>query len=142
PGRKPPCRPSSPRTRAGGCCTGRFLRVRPCSCGWRGVATRTSTPCWRFLASPPDLEGRLRDRLRTGGRAFVPYVTGGLPGVDEELLRGLDRAQADAIEVGIPFSDPVMDGPVIQEASARALEAGATLEGIVGEVGSMDLAAP
>ena len=50
----------------------------------------------------------------------MPYVTGGLPGVDAELLRGLEQAGADAIEVGIPFSDPVMDGGVIQEASRIA----------------------
>lgn len=72
-----------------------------------------------------DLETALRARRAGGGRAFVPYVTGGLPGVDAELLRGLEQAGADAIEVGIPFSDPVMDGGVIQEASSRALEAGA-----------------
>ena len=67
------------------------------------------------------LEARLRARRDAGGRAFVPYVTGGYPGVDARLLRGLADAGADAIEVGIPFSDPVMDGGVIQEASAEAL---------------------
>jgi tryptophan synthase alpha chain len=72
----------------------------------------------------PDLETVLRARRDGGGRAFVPYVTGGLPGVDARLLRGLEGAGADAIEVGIPFSDPVMDGGVIQEASRLALEAG------------------
>jgi tryptophan synthase alpha chain len=72
--------------------------------------------------------GRLEDALRArrdgGGRAFVPYVTGGYPGVDAVLLRRLAEAGADAIEVGIPFSDPVMDGGVIQQASAQALRAG------------------
>jgi tryptophan synthase alpha chain len=72
----------------------------------------------------PGLEAALRARRDAGGRAFVPYVTGGAPGVDADLLRGLAEAGADAIEVGIPFSDPVMDGGVIQEASHRALEAG------------------
>ena len=72
------------------------------------------------------LEKALRARRDGGGRAFVPYVTGGFPGVDASLLRKLADAGADAIEVGIPFSDPVMDGGVIQAASARALEAGAT----------------
>jgi tryptophan synthase alpha chain len=72
-----------------------------------------------------DLEGALRARRGGGGRAFVPYVTGGMKGVDADLLRALADAGADAIEVGIPFSDPVMDGPVIQEASRLALEAGA-----------------
>ena len=72
----------------------------------------------------PDLEATLRERIDGGGRAFVPYVTGGLPVVDADLLRGLQDAGADAVEVGIPFSDPVMDGGVIQEASRLALEAG------------------
>jgi tryptophan synthase alpha chain len=71
-----------------------------------------------------DLEGALRARIASGGRAFVPYVTGGFPGVDADLLRELEAAGADAVEVGIPFSDPVMDGGVIQEASRMALEAG------------------
>ncbi|MGH2672560.1 MAG: tryptophan synthase subunit alpha [Actinomycetota bacterium] len=70
------------------------------------------------------LEAALRARRDAGGRAFVPYVTGGYPGVDAGLLRRLAAAGADVIEVGIPFSDPVMDGGVIQEASAEALRAG------------------
>ncbi len=70
------------------------------------------------------LEEALRARRDAGGRAFVPYVTGGYPGVDAGLLRRLEAAGADAIEVGIPFSDPVMDGGVIQEASAEALRRG------------------
>ena len=65
--------------------------------------------------------------LRSAGRkALIPYVTAGLEGVDAAFLRSLESAGADAIEIGIPFSDPVMDGPVIQEASRRALQAGAT----------------
>jgi tryptophan synthase alpha chain len=72
-----------------------------------------------------DLETALRTLRARGGRAFVPYVTGGLPGVDAGLLRDLAESGADAIEVGLPFSDPIMDGGVIQEASRRALEAGA-----------------
>jgi tryptophan synthase alpha chain len=90
----------------------------------------------------PDLEARLRERLDSGGRAFVPYVTGGLPGVDAELMRGLAETGADAIEVGIPFSDPVMDGPVIQEASQRALEGGARLERIVSEIRAAAIGVP
>ncbi len=78
-----------------------------------------------------DLEVALRKRRDAGGRAFVPYVTGGLDGVDADLLRGLAAAGADAIEVGIPFSDPVMDGGVIQEASRRALEAGTRPEDVL-----------
>src|SRR5205085_2196982 len=78
------------------------------------------------VVSEDDLRASLRGRLDGGGRVFVPYVTGGLPSVDAELLRGVAKAGADAIEVGIPFSDPVIDGGVIQTASRLALEAGAT----------------
>lgn len=74
--------------------------------------------------SGTQLERALRARLDSGGKAFVPYVTAGLEGVDADLLRDLEAAGADALEVGVPFSDPVMDGGVIQEASRRALEDG------------------
>jgi tryptophan synthase alpha chain len=70
------------------------------------------------------LEVHLRSVRDAGAKAFVPYVTGGYPGVDAALLRGLEAAGADAIEVGIPHSDPIMDGGVIQQASSRALELG------------------
>jgi tryptophan synthase alpha chain len=81
-----------------------------------------------------ELEAALRARRDGGGRAFVPYVTGGLPGVDAALVRALADAGADAIEVGIPFSDPVMDGGVIQEASRIALEAGATPSSVLATI--------
>jgi tryptophan synthase alpha chain len=80
------------------------------------------------------LEAALRARCAAGGRAFVPYVTGGYPGVDSRLLRRLEAAGADAIEVGIPFSDPVMDGGVIQEASAEALRRGARLTDVLATI--------
>ena len=89
-----------------------------------------------------ELESALRARREGGGRSFVPYVTGGLPGVDADLLRGLESAGADAIEVGIPFSDPVIDGGVIQEASRLALEAGATPDGVLGTIKEAGLGIP
>lgn len=70
------------------------------------------------------LETALRARRDQGGKAFVPYVTGGFPGVDADLLRAIAGTGADAIEVGVPHSDPVMDGGVIQQASSAALAAG------------------
>ncbi len=70
------------------------------------------------------LETRLRAVRDRGDKAFVPYVTGGFPGVDAALLVALAAAGADAIEVGIPHSDPIMDGGVVQEASRVALERG------------------
>ena len=90
----------------------------------------------------PDLEKALRARRDAGGRAFVPYVTGGFPGVDAALLRSLQDAGADAVEVGIPFSDPVMDGGVVQEASRLALEAGATPSRILGTIAETSLDVP
>ena len=90
----------------------------------------------------PDLEKALRERRDAGGRAFVPYVTGGFPGVDASLLRALEDAGADAVEVGIPFSDPVMDGGVIQEASRSALEAGARPSQILETIAEASLQVP
>jgi tryptophan synthase alpha chain len=71
-----------------------------------------------------ELERALRATRDRGAKAFVPYLTGGFPGVDASLLRALASAGADAVEVGIPHSDPIMDGGVIQEASRVALERG------------------
>jgi tryptophan synthase alpha chain len=72
------------------------------------------------------------ERARADGRKiFVPYVTGGLPAVTPAVLRSVAACGADAIEVGVPFSDPIMDGPIIQEASRRALKDGATPTGVL-----------
>jgi tryptophan synthase alpha chain len=89
-----------------------------------------------------ELERALRARRDVGGRCFAPYVTGGLPGVDADLLRAIEDTGADAIEVGIPFSDPVMDGGVVQEASRRALEAGATPSTVLEMIAAADLGIP
>jgi len=65
-----------------------------------------------------------------GRGTLVTYVTAGDPSLAEsaDVLRALDRAGADVIEVGVPFSDPVADGPAIQRAVERALAAGGTLD--------------
>ncbi len=84
----------------------------------------------------------LRARRDAGGRAFVPYVTGGYPGVDARLLQRLAAAGADAIEVGIPFSDPVMDGGVIQEASAEALRLGVRPADVLTVIGDAAIDVP
>ena len=96
----------------------------------------------RQTAAVPDLGAALRARRDGGGRAFVPYVTGGLRGVDADLLRGLEEAGADAVEVGIPFSDPVMDGGVIQEASRLALEEGTRPADVLAKVKEAGLSVP
>ena len=87
------------------------------------------------------LEAHLRARRDGGAKLVVPYVTGGLPGWTDVLM-ALSDAGADAIEIGIPFSDPVMDGPTIQEASQRALEAGATPGSIMEELRGVEAGVP
>ena len=72
------------------------------------------------------IEQRLATLKQTSEPAFIPYVTAGDPSLDqtEQVVLALERAGADIIEYGIPFSDPVGDGPVIQEAAQRALARG------------------
>jgi tryptophan synthase alpha chain len=86
-----------------------------------------------------DLEASLRAARDGGRKLLVPYVTGGLADDWTEAVRAVADAGADAVEVGVPFSDPVMDGPVIQEASARALARGATPAGVVAELKGVDV---
>jgi tryptophan synthase alpha chain len=91
------------------------------------------------------LERHLRSRRDAGHKLLVPYVTGGLDLGGHrwtEVVRAFADAGADAIEVGIPFSDPVMDGPTIQEASERALEGGANLPEILAALRDIDSGAP
>jgi tryptophan synthase alpha chain len=89
--------------------------------------------------------GRLESHLRairdTGRKALVPYITGGYPGW-EDAIRAAAANGADAIEIGIPFSDPVMDGPIIQQASQAALEAGTTPLSVLEAVPGLDVDIP
>ncbi len=91
---------------------------------------------------PGPLETALRAKRDAGRKLLVPYVTGGLGPDWLAVVEAVAYAGADAVEVGLPFSDPVMDGPVIQEASARALAAGATPGGIVSALGGIDPGVP
>lgn len=73
------------------------------------------------------------------GKAFIPFITCGDPNLDvtEQLVYAMQDAGADLIELGIPFSDPTAEGPVIQEASNRALAGGATTDRIFDMVARM-----
>lgn len=66
------------------------------------------------------------------GKAFIPFITAGDPNLEttEKLILAMDKSGADIIEIGIPFSDPVAEGVVIQQADARALESGTTTDKI------------
>ena len=89
-----------------------------------------------------ELEATLRRHRDAGRKLLVPYVTGGLGTDWVATLEAVSAAGADAIEVGLPFSDPMMDGPVIQKASVDALAQGATARGIIAEIAAADVAIP
>jgi tryptophan synthase alpha chain len=88
-----------------------------------------------------NLESHLLARRESGAKLLAPYVTGGLGGW-ADVVRGVVDAGADAVEIGIPFSDPVMDGVTIQEASRCALAEGATPSGILTEARSLEVDVP
>ncbi|MGA9278039.1 tryptophan synthase subunit alpha [Ilumatobacter sp.] len=87
------------------------------------------------------MESEFRAKRADGRKLLVPYITGGYPGW-QEAIRACAANGADAVEIGIPFSDPVMDGPVIQEASQAALDAGITPMAILDEVPDLDVEIP
>ena len=73
---------------------------------------------------------RFKNLREKGEKALIPFITAGYPDLKytEDLIFELEEKGADIIELGIPFSDPLADGPVIQTASYRALRRGVTLE--------------
>lgn len=83
---------------------------------------------------------RIRDAFRTADRekraAFIPYVTAGDPDLARtvDIVRALGRAGADVLELGVPFSDPMADGPTNQRAAERALDSKTTLSGVLATV--------
>jgi tryptophan synthase alpha chain len=84
-------------------------------------------------------------QLRAAGRcAFVPYVTAGHPdpASSVELLQGLEAVGADVVELGVPFSDPLADGAVIQASSQRALDQGVRLDQVLEIVSRASLSIP
>jgi tryptophan synthase alpha chain len=77
-----------------------------------------------------------RDAKREKRAVFIPYVTAGDPSLERsvEIVRALARAGAGVIELGVPFSDPIADGPTNQRAAERSLRAGTTLSGVLATV--------
>ena len=75
------------------------------------------------------LEQRFAGLKAAGKKGFVAYISGGDPDFDTSLaiLKGLPGAGADVIELGVPFTDPAADGPSVQAAGLRALNAGASM---------------
>jgi len=79
------------------------------------------------------IDNKFQELRATNRKAFIPYITAGDPNlkVTADLILALERAGADIIEVGVPFSDPIADGPVIQRATERALASRTTLRDIL-----------
>jgi tryptophan synthase alpha chain len=100
--------------------------------GGGGAATLTLAPVER-------LEGRLGQLRREGRAALVAYGVAGYPDLDGSLaaFRAMAEAGADVLEVGPPYSDPLIDGPVIQRAVTAALDAGTRLDDVLGLVNEL-----
>ena len=91
------------------------------------------------MTNPSRIAQRFAGLRRTGEMGLVAYLTAGDPtlAATEQFVLALADAGADIIELGVPFSDPVADGPVIQRASERALRSGTTLAGVLSLVKSL-----
>lgn len=76
------------------------------------------------------IEQRMQQLQEKGEKAFITYMTAGLPSMEgcKELIKAQEQAGTDVLELGIPFSDPVADGPVIQDASYKSIQLGTNLK--------------
>jgi len=88
------------------------------------------------------MEEALRLRRDQGAKLLVPYVMAGMTEDWVAVLQAIAASGADAIEVGLPFSDPMMDGPVIQAAGIEALGRGTTVHGALDELAGAELGIP
>src|SRR5574340_1023744 len=79
------------------------------------------------------IENKFLELRKKGGKALIAYITAGDPSLKatEELCMAFTSAGVDIMEIGVPFSDPTADGPVVQAAAHRALKNGATLESVL-----------
>jgi tryptophan synthase alpha chain len=90
----------------------------------------------------PDLEKELRARRERGRKLLIPYLMGGMTDDWVQTLEAVVDAGADAVEVGIPFSDPMIDGPVIQQAGLHALGRGTVPDDVLDGIARADLSVP
>src|SRR5271154_1984288 len=88
-------------------------------------------------ANSTRISQRFAELRESGELGIIAYITAGDPSLDatHKFVLALAEAGADVIELGVPFSDPLADGPTIQRASERALKAGASLAGVLDLVG-------
>jgi tryptophan synthase alpha chain len=85
------------------------------------------------------IAGKFRELRKRNGRAFIPYIMAGDPNIKRtrELISILENCGADIIELGVPFSDPLADGPTIQKAAQNALAEGVTLKKVIAFVSEL-----
>ncbi len=85
------------------------------------------------------IAGKFRELRKKNGKAFIPYIMAGDPNIKRtrELISLLEGCGADIIELGVPFSDPLADGPTIQQAAQRALDEGVTLKKVIAFVAEL-----
>ncbi len=88
------------------------------------------------------VEAHLRHRRAGGRKLLAPYLTGGITADWTRYLTAYAQGGADAIEIGLPFSDPILDGPTIQAASHRALQRGVTVRSILDDLAHVDIDVP
>jgi tryptophan synthase alpha chain len=88
------------------------------------------------------LADHLRQRRDEGAKLLIPYVTAGMQDNWLIVAEAVAASGADALEVGLPFSDPMIDGPVIQASSLRALQRGTTPRGVLADLALLDLGVP
>lgn len=90
------------------------------------------------------LDTRFHDLAQRGEKALILFLTAGDQPLDQlpAILKALEAGGADAIEVGIPFSDPFGEGPTIQQSSQRSLENGTTVRGVLDAMGRCSLSIP
>src|SRR5690242_5724085 len=103
---------------------------RACSCAPSSRLRILNDMASGSVTTSSEIANRFDDLRAKGRKALVPYITAGHPDPEKtvELIHGLQDAGADVIELGLPFSDPMADGPVIQASSQRALEQGMSFD--------------
>src|SRR5580704_994474 len=120
----------------------RFPVARPCSSPCRVGVTRTWPRCASCSAAALMLETALRKQRADGRKLLIPYLMGGMTDDWVQALAAIVAAGADAVEVGIPFSDPMMDGPVVQEAGLRALQRGTVPDQVLDTIARAEVPVP
>lgn len=106
------------------------------------VATDTAATEIEVQTNPGAVQQRLTARREAGGKAVVPYVTAGITENWLDYVQACIDGGADAIEIGLPFSDPMLDGPIIQAASVQALARGVTVRGLLDELAGFSSPVP